>query len=328
MGFSIPGKGFPANRGQAYAMPAHSVPEVLPPSGIVKTDGTIMLGTFPAGSLTFGATSGSGVSCTGVGTAFGASDVDKIITVSTGQRAQITAFTSTTLVTVTILDVLPGTAFANLLWQLCHSVIQTYSRGCWMRLPAGAVVGGLAGNYWVVMSSTTVGQVKNVYLDPATTDSYWPSGAPANAVGSNAAYVQSTVADVTIGSTGVPAGLMGDNGMVEGVFHYALTNSGGTKTPSLLLSDGTNTHTLFSANVTNQYSGRALFGCQNMNSPAIQVPPYYNNSSGLSTQATSILTPTVVDTNSPNLRVVRRMRIPSVDTFGAYHNSKCEVMPL
>jgi hypothetical protein len=68
-----------------------------------------------------------------------------------------------------------------------------YAEGAWLYLPAGAVVGGAAGLYWTVFSSTTVGQVTTTYVDPTVS---FASGIPTanlvNAVGSNSAYVTPT----------------------------------------------------------------------------------------------------------------------------------------
>lgn len=69
-----------------------------------------------------------------------------------------------------------------------------YVGGAWVHLPAGAVVGGAAGLYWTVFTTTTAGNVKTNFVDPATTEfiPYTPSGAVVSAVGSNGAYVTPT----------------------------------------------------------------------------------------------------------------------------------------
>lgn len=99
----------------------------------------------------------------------------------------------------------------------------------WVYLPAGAVVGGLVGWYYVIFSSTTVGVVYTSYQ--ATMSTPLALGAAATltvAVGSNSAYTQATSA-VVVASHSVPAGLLGTNGRVrfDGLFSY--NNSAGAK---------------------------------------------------------------------------------------------------
>lgn len=87
------------------------------------------------------------------------------------------------------------------------ALADTYSGGAWVHLPAGAVVGGSAGLYWTIFSSTTAGIVKTNYVNPATTEfvPYIPTGTPVTAVGSNAAYVTPTAADVPLVNITLPA---------------------------------------------------------------------------------------------------------------------------
>lgn len=85
----------------------------------------------------------------------------------------------------------------------------------WVRLPAGAVVGGLAGLYYATFSSTTVGVITTTFIDPATAFTpYIPTGTVA-AVGSGSAYTQTTAADITLANITVPGGLMGVNGVLR-----------------------------------------------------------------------------------------------------------------
>jgi hypothetical protein len=87
----------------------------------------------------------------------------------------------------------------------------TYPRA-WVYLPAGAVVGGSAGWYYAVFSSTTVCQVYTNYQ--ATMDKpYIPTSLTA-AVGVGGAYTGVTSA-VSMGSVVVPANAMGAFGAVE-----------------------------------------------------------------------------------------------------------------
>jgi len=100
----------------------------------------------------------------------------------------------------------------------------------WVRLPAGAVVGGLAGLYYVVFSSTTVGQVYTNFADPATAFApAIPTGTLVAAVGSNAAYTQATT-EVTLANVTVVANSVGENGAVQLTVLQSNNGTAGAKT--------------------------------------------------------------------------------------------------
>jgi hypothetical protein len=102
----------------------------------------------------------------------------------------------------------------------------TYQRA-WVYLPAGAVVGGSAGWYYAVGSSTTVFQVYTAYQ--ATMDKpYIPTTLTA-AVGVGGAYTGVTSA-VSMGSVVVPANAMGAFGAVEIVALGAWPTNANNKT--------------------------------------------------------------------------------------------------
>jgi hypothetical protein len=73
----------------------------------------------------------------------------------------------------------------------------------WVWLPASAVVGGAAGLYYTVFSSTTAGSVKTNYVNPVTTEfvPYVPAGAVVAATGSNSAYTTPTAATPLVNIT-------------------------------------------------------------------------------------------------------------------------------
>jgi len=86
----------------------------------------IETGTLPTQSLTFGASTGSGVSCTAAGAVFTSADVGKRIFITTGAgEALITGFTSTTVVTVTIVTTISDTTPASQEWALRYSDVGT-----------------------------------------------------------------------------------------------------------------------------------------------------------------------------------------------------------
>lgn len=97
----------------------------------------------------------------------------------------------------------------------------------WLYLPAGTVVGGSAGWYYAVMSSTTVGQVYTAYQ--ATMDKPYIPGLLTAAVGSGAAYTGVTSA-VSMGSVVVPANTLGSFGAVEIAALGAWPNNANNKT--------------------------------------------------------------------------------------------------
>lgn len=77
------------------------------------------VGQTPTANLTFGATTGTGVSCTASAATFLASDVGKIIAETGGTgRARITAYASASSVTVSVLNTLAGTSLLSQTWAL------------------------------------------------------------------------------------------------------------------------------------------------------------------------------------------------------------------
>lgn len=83
----------------------------------------------------------------------------------------------------------------------------------WVRLPAGAVVGGSAGLYYVVFTSTTVGTVYTNYVNPTTEFvPSVPTGTLVVAVGSDSAYTPVLSTEFPLATFTVPAASMGANG--------------------------------------------------------------------------------------------------------------------
>lgn len=110
----------------------------------------------------------------------------------------------------------------------------------WIWLPAGAVVGGAAGLYFVKFSSTTVGQVYTNYS--AVTADFIPAvpaGTLVNAVGSNAGYTGVTAADVPLAYVRIPANSVGINGQLRARAAFANNNTAGTKAVKLIYGTAT-----------------------------------------------------------------------------------------
>lgn len=100
---------------------------------------------------------------------------------------------------------------------------------CWLYLPAGAIVGGSAGWYYAIMSSTTVGVVYTNYQ--ATMTQPLALGVAATltvATGSNSGYTGVTT-EVTMAAAVIPAGLLGTTGRVVAEGNWAHNSSAGAK---------------------------------------------------------------------------------------------------
>ena len=121
-----------------------------------------------------------------------------------------------------------GTVATNGVVTLGTALPLVYA-AAWVRLPAGAVVGGLAGLYYVVFSSTTVGQVYTAFADVATAFTPYVPATLVAAVGSNAAYTQATAADLSLVNFAVPGNSMGANGCLSVKIVESNNNSAGNK---------------------------------------------------------------------------------------------------
>lgn len=106
----------------------------------------------------------------------------------------------------------------------------------WVRFPAGAVVGGSAGLYYVVFSSTTVGQVYTNYVSGAAAFTPHIPATIVAAVGSNAAYTQVVATAFNLVNVSVPADTMGADGTLKVSVFASNNNSVGNKTIEAKLS--------------------------------------------------------------------------------------------
>lgn len=111
-------------------------------------------------------------------------------------------------------------------FSLTTSVFPTTYTGIWLWMPIGAFDGTnptVAGLYWAVMSSTSVGQLYNVIYSPTP-----PTGlTSANFVTTSAArwLTQTTGADLTLLDVMVQGGTMGPNGVIESDMEFTLNSS-------------------------------------------------------------------------------------------------------
>lgn len=107
----------------------------------------------------------------------------------------------------------------------------TYSNGCWMYFPAGAIfAGSVAAVYWVVMSSTTAGTIYQNTI---------PTGQPTAPSAANllpwvttgpGAYTQTTGSFVSVLTVPVPGASIGPYGRLRAFFIFSNNNSAGAKT--------------------------------------------------------------------------------------------------
>lgn len=166
-----------------------------------------------------------------------------------------------------------GTVNAAGVLTLNTALPTTYSGGAWVRLPAGAVVGGLAGLYWAVFSSTTAGALKTLFASPETAFiPYVPTVALVAAVGSESAYTQTT-AEVTLINSTIPASALGASGSFRTRCTYNGVGGGGNKTPRGKLGGSTVinpnnvatagsgfSHTVYARGVNRQYAANGSSG--------------------------------------------------------------------
>jgi hypothetical protein len=150
------------------------IPFIYPASGNIANNGVWVMGVTPANSATvsFSASSGSGVTMTFSAAALlgTASDNGRVLTIldTTYKQVTITAFSTTTVATVTIGTALSGTGpFANAnMWLTGANPLPSLSlslnQNGYILLPTGAIfAGSAAGWYYIQLASTTQGTLFN-----------------------------------------------------------------------------------------------------------------------------------------------------------------------
>lgn len=167
-----------------------------------------------------------------------------------------------------------GTVATNGGVTLGTALPTTYDMGAWVYLPAGAVVSGLAGLYWVVFSSTTVGQVYTNYIDPtvAFDPSTKPSGTLVTATGSNSAYT-GLATTATFININIPGNTVGEHSHI--VFSEEFSYNLNANTKQLLKRVNTQNYFTFSRTTTGGHdsvSARMRFRGSRQN------PWFYGNS--------------------------------------------------
>jgi hypothetical protein len=145
---------------------------------------------------------------------------------------------------------------------------------CYLHFPANAIsAGSAAGLYYMVMSSTTVGQVfNNTYTSgvpaaPATPTAFVTTGP--------GAYTAST-SSITFISLTVPGALMGLNGAVDSELSWSETNTANNKT-HMVSFGGTN---LLNSTLASVASFHAAYAVVNRGSASSQVSRASASTSG------------------------------------------------
>ena len=122
-----------------------------------------------------------------------------------------------------------GSVAANGALTVTAAFLETYSDGVWLFFPAGAVyAGSVAGSYWVVMSSTTLGTVYDNVLVLPGSDHPPVTPTPIVAAGPGA-YTQVVTTDITVRSVVMPGNTMGEDGMLTFKSLVRHNNSAGAK---------------------------------------------------------------------------------------------------
>lgn len=131
----------------------------------------------------------------------------------------------------------------------------TYSGGCWVYLPAGTVVGGAAGFYWVIFSNTTTAQVYSTYRNANTGFvANKPIGTQLAAVGSNDVYTAATTITKLQGIM-LPANLLTTSSSLSIEYTSSNVNDINDKTITVTLGG---TALLAEVNTTTTYTNNSL----------------------------------------------------------------------
>lgn len=118
-----------------------------------------------------------------------------------------------------------GTVAENGALTLDTALATTYSDGIWLYFPTGtAYAASVAGFYWVVMSSTTVGTLYDTTYTPSLRNFDIPASPSAIVAAGPGAYVAVTV-ETTVVQWTIPGGLLGNHGQHD---LYALTSAPST----------------------------------------------------------------------------------------------------
>lgn len=215
-----------------------------------------------------------------------------------------------------------GTMAANGALTLTVALGATFT-SCYMYFPAGAVAAGsTAGLFYVVMSSTTVGLVKNVTGIAQGTPSY-TSGAPAIPAATTAivdagpgAYAQTVGSFVNLITYAIPANALGTNGSFVFELHASRVSNAGAIALNATFG-GTNVGTETQASVGVVLLRRSV---QNIGSASRQA--VYNTASSTPTDLVNANTtesfPALDTTTAQNLIIQGELITSATDWLAIY----------
>ena len=127
-----------------------------------------------------------------------------------------------------------GSVASNGALTLTTAIPTSYTWGCYMYLPAGAAyAGSVAGLYFVVMSSTTLGTIYDNRLAAGDSPTVPTTLVPIVAAGPGA-YTQTT-SPVDLTTITIPANTLGANGWMLCAPTWAFPNNANNKVISLVL---------------------------------------------------------------------------------------------
>lgn len=105
-----------------------------------------------------------------------------------------------------------------------------YSGGLWLYLPAGAAyAGSVAGFYWTVMTTATVGTIYNSIGDATTTFLNGTKGALTPIVAAGPGAFLGVGSNTQCGHYDLPVGLLGESGSLEGIYSCTFSSSASSK---------------------------------------------------------------------------------------------------
>lgn len=135
-------------------------------------------------------------------------------------------------------------------------LVDTYSGGIWLYYPAGALyAGSLAGFYWTVMTSATVGTVYNGMHDGATEFLPALAGTLTPIVSTAIGAFLAVGVNTQVSMFSIPANALGEFGTIEGIYSTRFTSSASSKSITAFMGAGFVTINATTATTTNSFNG-------------------------------------------------------------------------
>jgi len=289
-----------------FLLSQSSVAVGIAPNSTIGANGALMIGTaVGGGTMTLSSlTAGSGITATASVAAFGgtsALDTGKVITFNDGGTYKTFTITgnsgsSTTVVQGTLNTTLSTVGpWANTTWTVgfpipFSSAWLAATPGLYLYYPANAInSGSVAGLYWTVMSSTTVGVIYNNTYVPNTTsvDPVAPGSPTAFSGTTGVAYTQTTGTNIPLRANPLPGNSLSINGFieVEPIFLATAPGTAGTKTPTVSF----NAQAIFTTSLTTAEVCQTEIIYRNAGSLTAQIGNYANSLSPFGTSTSGAI---------------------------------------